>query len=82
MKKIAEQHKFQTYMNFFISNRITKLAPLKITYRQTLMKIGMNYLIIIILKTILKYMIHYQIKNFYSLEKLPKTNLTLISKIK
>ena len=36
----------------------------------------------IILKTILKNMIHYQIKNFYSLEKLPKTNLTLISKIK
>ena len=45
-------------------------------------EIGKNYLIIIILKTILKYMIHYQIKNFYSLEKLPKTNLTLISKIK
>jgi len=24
---------FQTYMNFFMSNRITKLGPLKITYR-------------------------------------------------
>ena len=41
-----------------------------------------NYIIIIILKTIQKNMIHYQIKNFCSLEKLPKTNLTLISKIK
>ena len=29
-----------------------------------------------------KNMIHYQITNFCSLEKLPKTNLTLISKIK
>jgi len=46
------------------------------------MNIGKNYLIIIIWKTILKNMIHYQIKNFYSLEKLQKTNLTLISKIK
>ena len=27
-------------------------------------------------------MIHFQIKNFFSLEKLQKTNLTLISKIK
>ena len=43
---------------------------------------GKNYLRIIILKTILKDMILYQIKNFFSLEKLPKTNLTLISKIK
>ena len=33
-----------------------------------------NYLIIIILKTIQKNMIHYQIKNFCSLEKLPKTH--------
>ena len=82
MLKIKKSKIFQTYMNFFMSNRITKLGPLKITYRLTLMKIGKNYLIIIILKTILKNMIHYQIKNFCSLEKLPKTHLTLISKIK
>ena len=37
-----------------------------------------NYYFVIIPKN----MIHYQIKNFCSLEKLPKTNLTLISKIK
>ena len=33
-------------------------------------------------KKILKNMIHYQIKNFISLKKLPKTNLNLISKRK
>ena len=69
-------------MNFFMNNQITKLGPLKITYKQTLMKIGEHYLILIMLKKVLKNMVHYQIKNFYSMEKLQKTNLTLISKIK
>ena len=69
-------------MNFFISTLNRKLRPLKITYRQTLMNIGKKYLINIILKKIPKNIIQYQIKNFFSLEKLPKTNLTLISKIK
>ena len=58
-----------------MNNRITELGPLKITYNYTLMKIGENNLIIIILKTILKNMIHYQIKDFSSLKKLPKINL-------
>ena len=55
--------------DFFMNNRIKKLVRLKINCKQILMKIGKNYLIIIILKTILQNMIHYQIKNFCSLKK-------------
>ena len=78
------------------NSRITKISNIhEFFYEQSNYKVGFsennlqidinenreNYLIIIILKTILKNMIHYQIKNFCSLKKLPKTNLTLISKI-
>ena len=43
---------------------------------------GKNYLIIIILKTILKNMIHFQIKNFCSLEKITKNKLNFDNKNK
>ena len=46
------------------------------------MKILKNYLIIIILKKVLKNTIHYQIKNFSSLIKITKNNLNLTLKRK
>ena len=64
-----------------MNNRIIKLVPLK-KVQVEIDDNRENYLIIIILKTITKYIIHYQIKNLLYLKKLPKRNLNLISKRK
>ena len=74
--KISKIHEF-----FYVQSNY-KVGASENNLQIDIDEIGKNYLIIIILKIILKNMIHYQIKNFCSLKEEPKTNLNLISKRK
>ena len=62
MIKIKKQKISPKYMNSFMNNRIIKLGPQKISLKKRLMLLVKNYLRIIMLKTIQKNILHYQIK--------------------